>query len=423
MRLVLVNPHTQAFGRSVSGALLRRKDFFKYEYFIKYFIKNKHKKVAFLIDGTRTSFSGIGLSFLFSLRIVAFFELFAWMALNGINPFGVKIYFDISKLDAHKDILFDFSRSLVDIDDQRRILLNKFDGIVMIHFTHYFKDIERLSDRIKNIANVIIVAENNLVDNKYFKKFFPFVRSTYRLPFSYGKRFISLQDFKSRTNKCLALGSIARVRDDKFIKFFGDQDGLHSMRKIIFNNKDIVRGEIDSLIRGFDDTLSARMVGEHDSLMSKFIKIYLPFFILEKFYPTSQISYFKFNIVDKFNQYRMFVCPEESVGLPSINVFEGMACGCVFFGINDPMYTDLGMIPGVHYVAYEENDLDDLVLKIRYYQKHPDELRKISEAGYNLVRENFNQKRIANMFWGDLEHISKNFFEYKGVLLNCSFGK
>lgn len=421
MRLVLINPHTHAFGRSVSGALLGRKDFFKYEYFIKHFVNNKKRRVAFLIDGLRSSFSGVGLSFLFSFKIIAFFELVIWMILNRINPFGIRIYFDIESLNAQEDILFDFSRSIVDVDDQKKILLNRFNGIVIVHFTHYFKDIKKLSDYMMSISNCIVVAENDLTQNKYFKKFFSFIKNTYHLPFSYGERFVSQGDFDSRINKCLALGSITRVKNDEFINFFGDSEGLHPMRKIIFNNSTANGSEIDSLIRGFDDTSGARMVSDYDSLVVRLIKKHFPFFILEKFYPTSQINYFKFSIVDKFNQYKMFICPEESVGLPSINVFEGMACGCVFFGADDPMYTDLGMTPGVHYVAYGENSVEDLVLKIRYYQQHPDELRKISEAGSSFVRENFNQKRIANLFWGDLECILKKFSDHKKIIMPCSF--
>ena len=121
MRLILVNPHTHNFGKSVSGVLFGRKDFLKYEYFTKYFIKNDNREVVFFIDGTRTSFNGVGLSVLFSLKIFSYIELFVWMLLNKINPFKVKVYFDIKKLDPKKNILFDFSRSLVDVDDQRKL--------------------------------------------------------------------------------------------------------------------------------------------------------------------------------------------------------------------------------------------------------------------------------------------------------------
>jgi len=126
--------------------------------------------------------------------------------------------------------------------------------------------------------------------------------------------------------------------------------------------------------------------------------------------------------VQKYNDYKMFVSPEELVGLPSVNVFEGMACKCAFIGINDPIYTDIGMIPGVHYIDYN-GDFSDLVEKIRHYQNHPQELKKIAEEGYNFVKRNFNKKSIADVFWDDLEKISRNFSDNKEVDIICSFVK
>lgn len=423
MRLVLVNPHTHTFGRSVSGALFRRKDFLKYDYFIKYFVKNKNREVVFFIDGMRTSFNGVGLSALFSLKIIAFTELFVWMLLNGINPLKIRVYFDVKRLDPKRDIFFDFSRSLVDIDDQSKLKLNQFEGVSIVHFTHYFKDVRKLSNYIRTLSSCIIVAENDLTENEYFRKFFPFVKNVYQLPFAFRARFISRTDYDARINKCLALGSITRIRNKEFLDFFRDAEGLHPMRKAIYGQVDAYKNEIDSLIKGFDDTTNVRKVNSNDSLASRLAKKYLPFFILEKLYPTAQINYFKFNIVDKFNNYKMFICPEESVGLPSINVFEGMACKCAYIGIEDPMYTNIGIIPEVHYIAYKKDDLEDFILKIRYYQSHPDELKKIAEKGYDFVKRNLGREKVAEVFWRDLEVISEEFSEYGRVVPICSFKK
>lgn len=423
MRLVLVNPHTQNFGKSVAGVLLRRKDFLKYDYFVDFFIKRKGKSVAFLIDGTRTSLSGIGLSLLFSLRVFAWLELVVWMLINGINPIRVRVYFNVSKLDPKNDILFDFSRSIIDINDQKKLLLNQFQGITIIHFTHYFKNVERLSDYIKTIPNCVVVAENDLTKNHFFQKYFNYVKEVYHLPFAYGERFVVQNKFESRINRCLALGSITRVRNRAFLDFFGDSEGLHPMRKRIYESLADCTKEIDCLIRGFDDTSNVREVQVGDSIFVKFARRHLPFFFLEKLYPTPQIAYFKFDIVEKFNAYKMFLCSEESVGLPSINVFEGMATQNVYVGIDNPMYMALGMRPGIHYIGYKEDNFDDLLEKIRYYQANPDKLCEISMAGYNFVRENFSRENIAHVFWRDLEDLSHEFSSSGSRIFLCSFKK
>jgi glycosyltransferase involved in cell wall biosynthesis len=423
MRLVLVNPHTQNFGKSVAGVLLRRKDFLKYDYFVDFFIKRKGKNVAFLIDGTRTSFSGIGLSSFFSWKSFAWLELVLWMLLNGINPSRVKVYFDVSELDSENDILFDFSRSIVDINDQKKLSLNRFQGITIIHFTHYFKDVKTLADYIRTIPRCVVVAENDLMRNPFFRKYFDFVREVYHLPFAYGERFVVRNEFEGRVNKCLALGSITRIKNKDFLEFFGDSEGLHPMRKRIYGSPADCEKEIDCLIHGFNDTLNVREIEIGDSILVRLAKKHLPFFLLEKLYPTPQIAYFKFDIVEKLNAYKMFLCSEESVGLPSINVFEGMATQNVYVGIDDSMYTTLGMKPGIHYIGYKENDLEDLLEKIRHYQANPDKLYEIARDGYAFVRKHFSRKNVADVFWYDLERLSRDFHKSGSCRFLCSFKK
>jgi glycosyltransferase involved in cell wall biosynthesis len=106
--------------------------------------------------------------------------------------------------------------------------------------------------------------------------------------------------------------------------------------------------------------------------------------------------------VQRYNEYRMFLCPEEVVDLPSIGFVEGMACGAAFIGIRDPMYSDIGLIDKVHYIGYD-GTLQDILKKIAYYQKNEQELEQIAEAGYNFVRQNFNGPRVAKEFLTYLE--------------------
>lgn len=423
MRLVLANPHTHNFGRSVSGALLRRKDFLKYDYFVEYLINDSTKEIAFFIDGTRSSFSGVGLSFIFSWRAFSWLELLVWMFLNKINPFRVKVYFSIEKLDAINDVLIDFSRSIVDIDDQSRLSLHRFDGMVAIHFTHYFKNIAKLSSYLKTVKNYIVLAESDLSKNQFFHKYFPEINTVYHLPFAFAERFVSSRPWGERRNKCLALGTIIRVKDAAFLDFFGGPESLHPMRKIIYENPDTHGDRIDSYIKGCEETSTVRQVNKGDSLVTRLTKHYLPFFLLEKFYPTPQIAYFRFDIVKKLNEYRMFLCSEESIGLPSVNAFEGMAAGTAYLGIDDDMYTGLGLVPGVHYISYRKDDYSDLLSKIQEYQGREGDLRRIAEIGHQYVRESFSRRRIASVLWSDLEKISSHFSRTRKVIQVCSFRK
>jgi spore maturation protein CgeB len=116
----------------------------------------------------------------------------------------------------------------------------------------------------------------------------------------------------------------------------------------------------------------------------------------------------------------MFISPEEVFGLPSINVFEGMACGSALVAIDDQMYKDLGLIPSFHYITYKENDLNDLLKVVQYYQNHPAALELIARQGCEFIREHFNEESVAKTFWKDLEYFS-NKFEKGEPAFQCSF--
>jgi spore maturation protein CgeB len=65
------------------------------------------------------------------------------------------------------------------------------------------------------------------------------------------------------------------------------------------------------------------------------------------------------------------------------------------------MYQDLGLVDGIHYIGYD-GTLDDLIFKIRYYQKHEEELERIASNGYNFVIQNFNEEKVASDFFAAL---------------------
>lgn len=414
MRLILKNPHCSGHGKTVAHTILRKKLIFKYVYLIDY-LKDKRKKTAIFVDGTKTSFSVIGIKLIFFKKFFSFIELLLWMAINRINPFQNRIYFNSKKLTKH-DILVDSCRSLND-------KIKDFKGIHLIFFTHYFLNAEQTAEKLKKIPNLLAVAENDLTTNSFFLKYFSFINQVYHLPFVFGQRFESLRNFSERTNKCLAIGTIAPVDDENLVfREFFKCDILQPMRKIIAENAEKYKSEFDSKITLFKNFSTIDKAIFKKQWHTRFLLKHLPF-LLKIAYADQHKNYFKFDIVEEFNSHKMFVCPEELIGLPSVNVFEGMATGCVFFGIDDPMYTNLGLIPGVHYIAYEKDNFGDLVQKIRYYQKNPHLLEKISKNGCSYIRNNFNSYAVAEIFWKDLQKISDSFFATGNLKIDCSFVK
>ena len=101
-------------------------------------------------------------------------------------------------------------------------------------------------------------------------------------------------------------------------------------------------------------------------------------------------------MVDAFNDYKMCIVGEEVLGVPGIGFVEGMACGCAYIGIDSPMYRDLGLIPGKHYITYD-GSIEDLRRVIEYYQAddHQKELEDIAKTGCEYVRTHFNGDAAA----------------------------
>jgi glycosyltransferase involved in cell wall biosynthesis len=112
------------------------------------------------------------------------------------------------------------------------------------------------------------------------------------------------------------------------------------------------------------------------------------------------------DIVEAYNNYKMFIVPEEIIDMPGIGFIEGMACGCAYIGKVDPMYQGIGLIEGVHYIGYD-GTLDDLIAKISYYQEHEEELKVIARQGYNFVSENFNGDLVAKKLIEKLFELAK----------------
>lgn len=422
MRLVLTNPHYWAYGKSVVNVLLRRRHHIKYDYFLEYYLKDKSKKTAMYIDGAKTSFTAIGIKFLIFPKLFVRLEIFCWMLVNKINPFKQQIYFDLEKLDAKNDILVDFARSA----DAKKSSNKKyqFKGIQLLLFTHYFLKVNEISDYIQTVPHPIVAAENDLSNNSYFRKFFPLISEVYQLPLGFGERFVPRTEFSKRLNKCFAIGTICPVEksNDEYISYFGI-DILHPMRREIYDKQQLFTQEIDCYIRSYKGFSLIRENDPKDTTFMRFMKKFGPSVLLKMLLVRQHNQYFTFDIVEKYNTYKMFVSPEETIGLPSINVFEGMACGSAFIGIIHPMYTNLGLVPGIHYIGYQENDFDDMIAKIRYYQGNPEELERIADTGCRFVTVHLNKKAIADTLWNDLEVFSKQFSAQGTLNMKCSFRK
>ncbi len=186
------------------------------------------------------------------------------------------------------------------------------------------------------------------------------------------------------------------------------------MRLEIFKNTERIKSVCDSYISGANAGKTTNNAPIKSNAFIYFLKdfhwsikkrirllSYIIRILLKKKEKTSykgDRAYMKFDIVDTYNQYKMFVNPEECIGLPGIGFAEGMACGCAYLGLkDDPMYLNVGMKDGIHYIGYD-GTIDDLCEKISYYQSHEEELERIAENGCQHVKQIFNPEKIMISF-------------------------
>ena len=400
-RIIIHNPfYGDWFGNiDLYKFLTRRKSIPKYSYIFEYFIKNKKENVLIYIDLSQNSFVNNKKLRKFKItHLVTLVEFFLWALLNRVNIFNRKIIFNLNKITP-KDIFLSSSYHNLDLND-RILELRPLKSIkTAFILQHSFADTEFISANAKDLNVNYFIAENNLYKNsEYFRKYFNwYKKDIYHIPYVFKDRFKNLKPFNKRKNICFATGTFEHLsnhtRYETFKKFFNTET-IHPMRKIIYDNLDNLGNVIDSRISDLYKNEVERKEVDGNFFQKVFARIFNMMY-------AKQSNYFKFDIVNEYNNSKMFVVPEEANDIPGIGSIEGMACGSAYIGLDDPMYKDIGLIPGIHYISYD-GTLDDLRNKIIYYQSHNDELEAIALAGYNFVRKNFNGNSVAKKFYNDL---------------------
>lgn len=236
--------------------------------------------------------------------------------------------------------------------------------------------------------------------SKLFQKNYFFMKDGFcwnRLAFQ--TRFKAKTRFSERKNKCMAIGTVTRCSYEEFMDVYGSGE-YQPRRKMVYDEAGKYSEEIDSYMSEYQND-SVLTINERDYWISKMVKKIYNFFNSGK-----QKKYFSFDIVEKYNEYQMFVCPEDINGSPGVGTFEGMACGCAMIGRDYGAFEDMGMLSGIHYIAYD-GTMENMIDKIRYYQRPENisELEKIAKKGCEFVRIHFNQDTAAREYLDVLKNL------------------
>lgn len=281
--------------------------------------------------------------------------------------------------------------------DSQNCALLKDKGIRIGDYIHFYGD-RATSDMMRELDIKHYVFEVNL--EKYcglYRKYYSWFQGDYiQRRFAYQQRFKNRKAFDQRKNKALAIGTITTCDCAEFVDYFGN-NVYQPKRKMIRDNQSFLRDEIDSFISDFQE-IPRKIIHEKDIKIKKYYKKLFNYFTNGK-----QKKYFSFDMVEKFNEYKMFICPEDAIGAYGIGTVEGMACGCAMIGWNYGVYEDLGLVNGIHYISYD-GTVENLKEAIDFWQKeeNQDKLRIIAENGCKFVRENFSQEKVARDYFAKL---------------------
>ena len=120
-----------------------------------------------------------------------------------------------------------------------------------------------------------------------------------------------------------------------------------------------------------------------------------------------QIKDFQYDLVGKFNEYRMFISDESIFNFPPAKYFEGPASGSVLICADHDCNREFGFKDSENCIMYEVGNIDDLLDRVSYYMKNETILSEIQEKGTNFVRSTYSHKQVALNLFKTIEGLKK----------------
>ena len=374
MRIVIVDPHVFHYKKILLKVLKREKNYLRYEALFDYLLKKE--MLVILKTGKATSFRRPFLQRIFLIKVFNSLEFYLWMKINKLNKKQLRIISNLTGLESKNTIIFDLAVSWTPRKKSYLQDLEKFNGVVMVHMTHYYRNTTNLFNTIQKLKKPIIVSEGKIGNTDIFKKFHDKPIIEICLPFvidhlkQYEECNVPIID---RQKKCLIMGSSTKLFNS-WISDFTGSTFLHPDR---------------ILFRSASQGMSDFEYEPKNPLVFKPKKLS----IVKYFTPKRQKT------LDKlYSQFQVFFTGIEIIGIPSMNVFEGMYFGCVYIGPDDDVHKELGFKNLENYISYKPGDFDSFLGAVRFALNNPIILTEISTNGGLFLRNNFVAAKVYSDF-------------------------
>lgn len=395
MRYIFIDLHVNAaFLRRLDMLLFKKNAFTKHRFILDYLLSQNEKVVNLItLDGSRLPTK--------PLRRIT--RKFMFRKLEANFVFKKNHLQGIENITSPEEIREDDVIIYYATGDQSQFTIdsNKIKGTKVVDLIHFYGD----AQRAKCFEGSDIQYFSYDVD---IRKYSPLFRKNYGkfnwdyIPknFTYQKRFCVKKDFSERKNMAVAMGTVTHCTAKDFIETYGSSC-YQPRRKMVMDHANEYPNEIYSHISEFLEGAHKKLNPNDFILKQWYTKVY------NLLFAGRQKKYFSFDMVDEYNDYKMFICPEDINGSYGIGTTEGMACGCAMIGCRYGAFEDMGMKDREHYIAYD-GTMEDLIAKIRYYQmpEHQEELAQIAKNGYEFARKYFSEEYVAKNYCEQLKALT-----------------
>lgn len=378
-RIIFVNLHGNEFiVKTLNKIIFKQSVAIKHKYLLDYLLRQDDIEVCTFLNDKSFSLSYSHANIV--PKWIVKLEHKYCMKKNNIKTSKITILTKESEINKD-DILIIYNYYTNQYDFKKRP-----DCLIAVSHIHFNTS---NAEKMRQLNPDIVYNEANFSHgSKIYNHFYSWYKNPFEvIPFVFAERFKPIKPFSERKNMCFSTGTITYMNN--ITPYYGDPCAQPA-RKQIVTHKEELNGLVDCYNSDYlEDTDKKKL-----KFNNKFARIYNN--IYSKLYSGRQKKYYSFNMVEKFNDYKMCLIGEEIMGIPGVGFVEGMACGCAYIGQNIGYYEDYGMKEGVHYIGYD-GTIEDLKAKIKYYQmpEHQEELECIAKTGCEFVRNNFYGDKIA----------------------------
>jgi hypothetical protein len=271
------------------------------------------------------------------------------------------------------------------------------DIFKVAHLSHYVFDFEDLVRNLTDFGVNMLCYESNLAKSRFFQRYAPHIREVVAIPFAVQDRFSFKKEMPARDRRCVATGGINQfklVPNLKEFFFEFSANNFNPMRNLLFENQEMLFHYLVVNMTRFEASLkeTQRFSFNLEDWRAALAR------------PSSAVkalnrepSYYATNFVELFNTYQLSYVSEEISHAPALGFFESMACGAIPIGIDNFIYNDIGLKPGINYLPFD-GSLGSLLSTIKTAWGDPQIIEPMVNENLGFVERCLRQERVAEKF-------------------------